>query len=67
MIPRSVPAALALIVAAVVAASSQGTPPQQPLAPPTFRSPVVAVPVDVRVIVYDAAADRVGSAGVTVR
>ena len=67
MIPRSVPAALALIVAAVVAASSQGTPPQQPPAPPTFRSPVVAVPVDVRVIVYDAAADRVGSAGVTVR
>jgi VWFA-related protein len=42
-------AALALVTAAVVATSSQGTPPQQP-APPTFRSPVVAVPVDVRVI-----------------
>jgi VWFA-related protein len=46
---RTLPAALALIAAAVVAASSQGTSPQQP-APPTFRSPVVAVPVDVRVI-----------------
>ena len=43
-------AALALVVAAVVAASSQGTPPPQQPAPPTFRSPVVAVPVDVRVI-----------------
>jgi VWFA-related protein len=46
---RTAPTALALATAAVVAASSQGTPPQQPT-PPTFRSPVVAVPVDVRVI-----------------
>jgi VWFA-related protein len=46
---RTAPTALALVAAAVVAAASQGTPPQQP-APPTFRSPVVAVPLDVRVI-----------------
>ena len=38
------------MAAAVVTASSQGSLPQQPPAPPTFRSPVVAVPVDVRVI-----------------
>jgi VWFA-related protein len=44
------PAALALVAAAVVTTSSQGNPPQQPSAQPTFRSPVVAVPVDVRVI-----------------
>ncbi len=50
MTARTVLTALALIEAAVVAASSQGPPPQQPPAPPTFRSPVVAVPVDVRVI-----------------
>ena len=47
---RTVPAALALIAAAVVAVSSEDPPPQQQPAPPTFRSPVVAVPVDVRVI-----------------
>jgi VWFA-related protein len=46
---RCVPIALVLVAAAVVTASSQGTAAQQP-APPTFRSPVVAVPVDVRVI-----------------
>ena len=50
MLTRTAPAALVLVAAAVVAASSQGSPPQQPPAPPTFRSPVVAVPVDVRVI-----------------
>jgi VWFA-related protein len=46
---RAVTSALALVAAAVAAVSPQATPPQQP-AVPTFRSPVVAVPVDVRVI-----------------
>jgi VWFA-related protein len=50
VLTRAVPAALALMAAAVVTASSQGSPPRQPPAPPTFRSPVVAVPIDVRVI-----------------
>ena len=49
MYTRTVSAALVLIAAAAAAVSSQGGPPQQPAAPPTFRSPVVAVPVDVRV------------------
>ena len=49
MFTRTVPAAVALVAAAVVTASSLGAPLQQQPAPPTFRSPVVAVPVDVRV------------------
>ena len=49
MFIRTVPAALAIFAAAVVAASSEDAPPQQ-RGVPTFRSPVVAVPVDVRVL-----------------
>jgi VWFA-related protein len=50
VVTRTASAALALVAAAVVVASSQNPQPQQQPAPPTFRSPVVAVPVDVRVI-----------------
>ena len=74
MTARTALTALVFVAAGVMTAASQGGPPQQQFAlvrkigiPYDAR---LAVPAETRficVIVYDAAADRVGSAGVAVR